>query len=133
MRLTQERQRDLLADDGGRFVRQLQLVYHGSPGDRVSLNGRTSVVLSQLAADRARVRSRLQGRVAVGGWLELTGEAEYDLFGHRAAVSYGKVRVGGDIALSDRTTLHLVYTSDPQSEAARSQRIGGRISRLVSF
>ena len=95
VRLTQERQRELLSDGGGRLVRQLQLTYEGSPGERVSLNGRTSVFLSQLAADQPRVRSRLQGRVAVGGRLELTGEAEYDLFGHRAAASYGKVPCGG--------------------------------------
>ena len=102
VRVTQERQRDLLSDGGGRLVRQLQLEYEGSPGERVSLSGRTSVFLSQLAADRSRVRSRLRGRVAVGGWLELTGEAEYDVFGNRAAsASLGKVRVGGDIALSD--------------------------------
>ena len=100
VRLTQERQRDLLSDGGGRLVRQLQ----------VELKGR------------------------VGGRLALSGEAEYDLFGHRAATaSIGKVRLGGDIALSDRTTLHLVYSRDPKAKTARSQRIEGRISRLVSF
>ena len=100
VRLTQKRQRDLLSDDGGRLVRQLQL--------------------------------DLKGRV--GGRLALSGAAEYDLFDNRAATaSIGKVRLGGDIALSDRTTLHLVYSRDPKAKTARSQRIEGRISRLVSF
>ena len=100
VRLTQERQRDLLSDGGGRLVRQLQL--------------------------------ELKGRV--GGRLALSGEAEYDFFDNRAATaSIGKVRLGGDIALSDRTTLHLVYSRDPKAKTARSQRIEGRISRLVSF
>ena len=114
--------------------RQLQFEFKGSPGERVSLSGRTSVWLSELAPDRSRVRSRLKGRVAVGGRLELTAEAEYDLFGTRAAAaSIGQVRLGGDIALSDRTTLHLVYSRDPHTSAPRSQRLEGRISRLVSF
>ncbi len=134
VRLTQERQRDLLSDGGGRLVRQLQFEYEGSRGERVSLSGRTSFFLSQLAADRSRVRSRLKGRVALGGRLELTGEAEYDLFGNRAATaSIGKVRLGGDLALSDRTTLHLVYSRDPKAKTARVQQFEGRISRLVSF
>ena len=96
VRLTQERERDLWSDGGGRLVRQLQLEYEGSPGDRVSLSGRTSFFLSQLAPDRSRVRSRLKGSVAVGSRLALSGEAEYDLFGNRAATaSIGKVRLGG--------------------------------------
>ena len=100
VRLTQERQRDLLSDGGGRLVRQLQL----------DLTGR------------------------VGGRLALSGKAEYDLFDNRAATaSIGKVRLGGDIALSDRTTLHLVYSRDPKAKTARSQLFEGRISRLVSF
>lgn len=134
VRLTQERQRDLLSDDGGRLVRQLQVEYKGSPDERVSLSGRTSFSLSQLSPNRSRVRSRLKGRVALGGRLALSGEAEYDLFGSRAAtVSLGKVRLGGDLALSDRTTLHLVYSRDPKARTARSQQFEGRISRLVSF
>ncbi len=134
VRLTQERQRDLLSDGDGRLTRQLQFEYEGSSSERVSLSGRTSFFLSQLAANRSRVRSRLKGRVAVGGGLALSGEAEYDLFGNRAAMaSIGKVRLGGDVSLSDRTTLHLVYSRDPKARTARSQRIEGRISRLVSF
>ena len=113
---------------------QWQLEYKGSPGERVSLSGRTSVFLSQLAANRSRVRSRLKARVAVSGRLALSGKAEYDLFDNRAATaSIGKVRLGGDIALSDRTTLHLVYSRDPKAKTARFQGIEGRISRLVSF
>ena len=100
VRLTQKRQRDLLSDDSGRLVRQLQL--------------------------------ELKGRV--GGRLTLSGKAAYDLFDSRAATaSIGKVRLGGDIALSDRTTLHLVYSRDPKAKTARSQQLEGRISRLVSF
>ena len=117
-----------------RHTDQWQFEYKGSPGKRVSLSGRTSVFVSQLAANRSRVRSRLKARVTVGGRLELSGEAEYDLFGNRAATaSIGKVRLGGDIALSDRTTLHLVYSRDPKAKTARFQGIEGRISRLVSF
>ena len=85
VRLSEERQQDVLSDREGRLVRQLQVEFKGRPGERVSLSGRTSVVLSQLVADRSRVRSRLKGRVAVGRRLELTGEAEYDLFGSRAS------------------------------------------------
>ena len=134
VRLTEEREQDTLSDGEGRLVRQLQVEFKGSPGKRVSLSGRTSVVLSELAPDRSRVRSRLKGRVAVGGRLELTGEAEYNLFGNRAAAGrIGEVRVGGDIALSDRTTLHLVYSRDPFTPVSRSQRLEGRISRRVSL
>ena len=132
VRLTEEREQDALSDRDG-LVRQLQVEFKGSPGRRVSLSGRTSVLLSELAPTRSRVRSRLKGRVAVGGRLKLTGEAEYDLFGNRAAAaSIGKVGVGGDVALSDRTTLHLVYSRDPHTPAARSQRFEARISQLVS-
>ena len=134
IRLTEERERKALSDREGRLVRQLQVELEGRPGARVSLTGRTSVLLSELAPDRSRVRSRVKGRVAVGGRLELTGEAEYDLFGNRAAAaSIGKVRVGGDLALSDRTTLHLVYSRDPRTPASGFQQLEGRISRVVSF
>ena len=134
VRLTEEREQDALSDRNGRLVRQLQVEFNGRPSQRVSLSGRTSVMLSELAPSRSRVRSRLKGRVAVGGRLDLTGEAEYDLFGNRAAAaSIGEVRVGGDVALSDRTTLHLVYSRDPHTPASRSQRFEARISQLVSF
>ena len=134
VRLTEEREQDALSDREGRLVRQLQVEFKGRPGQRVSLSGRTSVLLSELAPSRSRVRSRLKGRVTVGGRLELTGEAEYDLFGNRAAaVSIGEVGVGGDVALSDRTILHLVYSRDPHAPASRSQRFEARISQLVSF
>ena len=134
VRLTEEREQDALSDRNGRLVRQLQVEFNGRPSQRVSLSGRTSVLLSELAPSRSRVRSRLKGRVAVGGRLDLTGEAEYDLFGNRAAAaSIGEVRVGGDVALSDRTTLHLVYSRDPHTPASRSQRFEARISQLVSF
>ena len=134
VRLTEEREQDALSDREGRLVRQLQVEFKGSRGERVSLSGRTSVLLSELAPGRSRVRSRLKGRVAVGGRLELTGEAEYDLFGHRAgAASIGEVGVGGDVALSDRTTLHLVYSTDPHTPASRFQRFEARISQLASF
>ena len=97
VRLTEEREQDALSDRDG-LVRQLQVEFKGSPGRRVSLSGRTSVLLSELAPTRSRVRSRLKGRVAVGRRLKLTGEAEYDLFGNRAAAaSIGKVGVGGDV------------------------------------
>ena len=123
-----------MSDRDGHLVRQLQVEFNGRPVTRVSLSGRTSVLLSELAPSRSRVRSRLKGRVAVGGRLDLTGEAEYDLFGNRAAAaSIGAVRVGGDVALSDRTTLHLVYSRDPHTPASRSQRFEARISQLVSF
>ena len=134
VRLTEEREQDVLSDREGHLVRQLQMEFKGRSGERVSLSVRTSVVLSQLAADRSRVRSRLKGRVAVGRRLELTGEGEYDLFDSRAAAgSIGKVRVGGDIDLSDRTTLHLVYSIDPHEPASRSQRLEARISQIASF
>ena len=134
VQLTEKRERDALSDREGRPERQLQVEFKGSSGERLSLSGRTSVVLSGLAPDRSRLRSRLKGSIAVGGRLELTGEAEYDLFGNRAAAaSIGKVGVGGDVALSDRTTLHLVYSRDPHTPASRSQRFGARISQLVSF
>ena len=134
VRLTEEREQDVLSDREGRLVRQLQVEFKERPGGRVSLSGRTSVLLSQFAPDRSRVRSRLKGRVAVGGRLEMTAEAEYDLFGNRSATaSIGKVRVGGDIALSDRTTLGLVYSRDPYALVPLSQSIAGRITRLVSF
>ena len=62
---------------------QWQFEYKGSPGERVSLSGRTSVFLSQLAANRSRVRSRLKARVAVGGGmsrelLKLSGSLVHD-------------------------------------------------------
>ena len=79
-----------------------------------------------------QLQLELKGRVS--GRLALSGKAEYDLFDNRAATaSIGKVRLGGDIALSDRTTLHLVYSRDPKAKTARFQRFEGRISRLVSF
>ena len=133
VRLTEEREQGALSAHEGRLARQLQVEFKGSPGERVSLSGRTSVLLSELAPGRSRVRSQLKGRVAVGGRLALTGEAEYDLFGNQAAaVSVGEIGVGGDVALSDRTTLHLVYSRDPHSPAFRSQRFEARISQLVS-
>ena len=133
VRLTQEREQDVLSDREGHLDRQLQVEFTGSPGRRVSLSGQTSVVLSTLAPNRSRVRSRLKGRVAVGSRLKLTGQAEYDVFGGRAAAaSIGEVGIGGDIALSDRTTLHLVYSRDPHTRASRSQRFEARISQLVS-
>ena len=123
-----------MSDREGRLVRQLQVEFKGSPGALVSLSGGTSVLLSQLAPGRSRLRSRLKGRVAVGGRLKLTGEAECDLFGNRAAAaSIGEVGVGGDVALSDRTTLHLVYSTDPHAPASRSQRFEARISQIASF
>ena len=115
---------------------QWQFEYKGSPGARVSLSGRTArfSCRSSRLTDRACAPGSL-ARVAVGGRLELSGEAEYDLFGNRAATaSIGKVRPGGDIALSDRSTLHLVYSRlRPKAKTARFQGIEGRISRLVSF
>ena len=92
------------------------------------------MLLSEFAPGRSRVRSRLKGRVAVGSRLELTGETEYDLFGNQAgSASIGEVGVGGEVALSDRTTLHLVYSRDPHTPASHSQRFEARISQLVSF
>ncbi len=133
VRLTQEREQDALSGREGHLDRQLQVEFKGSPGRRVSLSGQTSVVLSKLAPNRSRVRSRLKGRVAVGSRLKLTGKAEYDLFGGRAAAaSIGEVGLGGDIALSDRTTLHLMYSRDPHTRAFRAQRFEARISQLVS-
>ena len=127
VRLTKEREQDALSDREGHLVRQLQVEFKGSPGQRVSLSGRTSVLLSELAPNRSRVRSGLKAHVAVGGRLELTGEAEYDLVGSQAAAaSIGEVGVGGDVALSDRTTLHLVYsrTHTPQGTAPSGLRHG---------
>lgn len=134
VRLTQERERRASSDREGRLERQVQVEFKGSAGERMSLSGRTSVLLSDLAPDRSRLRSRLKGSLAVGGRLELTGEAEYDLFGTRPAwASIGKVRVAGDLAVSDRTTLHLVYARDPNASGPRSYRIVGQISRVISF
>ena len=132
VRLTEEREPDALSDR--EVVRQLQVEFKSSPGERVSLSGRTSMLLSEFAPGRSRVRSRLKGRVAVGGRLELTGEAEYDLFGNgAAAAAIGEVGVGGEVALSDRTTLHLVYSRDPHAPASPSQRFEVRISQTASF
>ena len=134
VRLTEERKQDTLSNREGRVERQLQFELKGSPGKRVSLSGRTSVLLSEFAPGRSRARSRLKGRVAVGSRLELTGEAEYDLFGNQAgSASIGEVGVGGEVALSDRTTLHLVYSRDPHELVSRSQRFEARISQLVSL
>lgn len=133
VRLTQEREQDALSNHEGPLERQLQVEFKGRPGNRVSLSGRTSVLLSKLEPTRSRVRYRLKGHVAVGGRIELTGEAEYDLFGGRDAVaSIGEVGVGSDVVLSDRTTLHLVYSKEPHTRAPRSQRFEARISQLVS-
>ena len=132
VRLTQEREQDA-GDRDSRFERQLQVEFKGNPAKRLSLSGRTSVMLSTLAPNRSRVRSRLKGRVDIGDRLELTAQAEYDLFGTRAAfASFGKVGVGGEITLSDRTTLHLAYSRDPHKPASRSQRFEARISQLLS-
>ena len=89
--------------------------------------------MSGRAANKSRVHSIVKSRLRLTPRIELTGEAEYDLFHTLVPVRFQSVRIGGDFEVSERTSVQLVYSQTPESGVPSSQRLEGRVTRLISF
>ena len=120
----------------GIMPRQLQVEFKGTPGlaERVTLEWRSAIPLSRPASTDSRAKSRLKGKVAVTRATTLTGQADYEMFSDAAAAfSFRSVRVGAEVEISSRTSVHLGYAHTPGSATSLPQRFEARLVRTMSF
>ncbi len=135
VRFVRERADRTSGPQSGTTTRRLQVEFKGAPlGERVRLEWRSSIPLSRRVSTDSPAKSRLKGQVAVTRQITLTGQANYEMFSDAGAVlSLRSVRVGAELEISSRTTVHLGYAHAPGSATALPQRFEARLVRTLSF
>ena len=135
VRFIRERAGRSSGPQSGAMTRRLQVDFKGAPvGERVKLEWRSSIPLSRRASTDKAAKSRLKGQVAVTRQITLTGEANYEMFSDaRAVLSFRSVRVGAELEISPRTTVHVGYAHAPGSAISLPQRFEARLVRTMSF